>query len=173
MGEGFASSSVAGLVTPARTASSCAADARPKNTASDVRKAHSRRPMIPAKGPYVSPKASDAVRYRDRRPVKANHRTTVTIAPAASHDIEGWRRRGTTLNNREKPASTNTNTTGQRTISQMVTAVSLHPVAAPASSIAEPAMNMTNATRMRTPTETASTKAVTYFLRALRSLSTP
>ena len=105
--------------------------------------------------------------------MKANHKTTVTTAPAASHDIEGWRRRGDILNSIENPASTNTSTTGQRANCHAVTAVSLQPVAAPALSIAEPAMKVTNASKMSTPTVRASKAATAYLRIVARSLSMP
>ena len=44
-----------GCGTPARTASSCAATAAPKSTATDDSSAHSNNATIPASGPYVSP----------------------------------------------------------------------------------------------------------------------
>ena len=40
-----------GVGTPARTASSCAAKASPRNSATEVRNAHSSTPIVPASGP--------------------------------------------------------------------------------------------------------------------------
>src|SRR6185503_13930729 len=48
-------SSDAGAGTPARTASSCAANATPRNSATEDRFAQSSRAKIPVNGPYVVP----------------------------------------------------------------------------------------------------------------------
>ena len=56
----FSSRSTRGDSIPARTASSCAAKARPRNSATAVANAQSSTPIVPASGPYVFPNDSVA-----------------------------------------------------------------------------------------------------------------
>ena len=58
-------SPVSGSRTPARTASSCAQNAMPRNSAIEVRYAHSSSAITPVSGPYVEPNDPLVCTYSD------------------------------------------------------------------------------------------------------------
>jgi hypothetical protein len=102
--------------------------------------------------------------------VNTNHSSTETPDPAASHDQDGWWRRGAALNSRAKATITKPMLSGHRSRVQRVLTTPDSPTAWATS--APPTISMKAATES-TPAVQASLKPFQYLSAVGRSCSTP